>query len=122
MALTREEIEQLAKEVADRVWRKVRPCSCGTAMWDSGRDIQWLGMAIGTMDPDMVKAWPLLTRSSIERVAEHCGVDMSQAEGYLDKIKTAVERADWTGAGEHQINLANAVYVPVADCAKREED
>lgn len=98
MAISREEIEQIAEEVAKRVTNKVQRCRCGVAAWESNGRLALLREVISHENLNWLDPLPTLLSSSIANVEKDCGIDMSKAKELNKRVESDIQREDWKEA------------------------
>jgi len=103
MALTTQEIMQIAKAIADKVVLGT-PCACGYATWNANQNLEWARAAINSKDEKMLQAHLSSFRGTLDDVEAFCGLDMEAARNGVVLIEREVSAKAWDAAwGQHTV-------------------
>jgi len=116
MALSREEVEEIARAVARRVVPGFKPCRCGLAMWK----------AHGHSDSEAKRFDGILSplrsmEAELTAIDEACSVNTARAKARLNDLKEAVQRSDWESAHRYLIELRVLTREPLEVATAEEE-
>lgn len=117
MAISREEIEEIAQAVARRVADSARACRCGMAMWESRAHTQSLDATVAFQNPAWLQPLPGLLEHSLGNVEQACGVDMLKPKELTKRLQADIESEDWREARANLALLKGAILGPVEKCA-----
>ena len=122
MAISREEIEQIAQAVARKVADSARACRCGMAMWETRVHTESLDATVAFQNPAWLQPLPSLMEHSLSNVQQACGVDMSKPQELTKRLQADVERGDWREAKANLALLKGAILGPVERCVVEGEE
>lgn len=118
MAISREEIEQIAREVADKVVSTAKGCRCGVATWDAQTSIHSIEAGITHQQPTWVLPDIELLGRVLKVVEEDCGTNLTEAREIAERIKVSVEKKDWQEARRNTGLLKSSISVSLIECAE----
>lgn len=118
MAIEQEDIERIAKAVAERVVEKARACRCGLAMWEASADTHMLATIIQERNLEGLETLTDLTAAHLGRIEDDCGVSTWKARGYLDSLVEALREKDWSISNENLQALKVSIRGPLDECAR----
>lgn len=95
MAISREEIDEIAKVVAERVVSIAHPCYCGWAVWEVGDTLGQLSENLRYKKGESLEANKPHIIAVLERIENTCVVDMTEPKSHLKDIYERVQRRDW---------------------------
>ncbi|MBA7619556.1 hypothetical protein ES703_26895 [subsurface metagenome] len=95
MALSREDIEEIGREVARRVVPAFKPCRCGLAMWKAHGHTDSIEEAIGAKNHDQLRTASRDMEKELAAIDADCSVDITRAKARLDDLTEAGTRGDW---------------------------
>ena len=121
MALSREEIEEIARSVARRVVPAFKPCRCGLAMWEAHGHTDSLEEGIGAKNLGGLRASSTEMDAALTGIDEACSVNISRAKARLTDLTEAGTRGDWEVASRSLIDLRVLTREPLAECAALKE-
>ena len=121
MGLSREEIDQIAKDVAERVVPKAKICRCGVAMWGARSVYSALNHYINFQMPKQLEEGKDSYTTTLNYVAEDCQVNMAEAKKHLNDIIRLSKEEKWSDAFTKQYELRSAIIDPVHKCSRGEE-
>lgn len=120
MAISREDIERIAKAIAERVTSKAQICECGLSMWYAHSALGILSRYINIQQSEPIEEEKATYTSTLNHVAEDCRVDMSEAKRHLGDIIQLSKEDRWSDAFAKQFNLRSAIIDPVHRGSKEE--
>jgi len=120
MAITREEIDEVAKAVAERVVSIAHPCYCGWAIWEVGDTLGQLAKNLQYKERKALEANKPHNIAVLERIENNCVVDMTEPKSHLKDIYERVQRGEWDYAlgALHKFN--ESIGNELSSCAKEE--
>lgn len=119
MPLTREEILQIAKAVAEKVLR-ITPCACGYATWNANQHLEWARSAINSKDEKMLQAHLSSFRGILDDVEAFCGLNMEATRSGVSLIEREVDAKAWGAAwGQNQI-VSNDLHYRLREAKEKE--
>ncbi|MBA7599317.1 hypothetical protein ES703_06349 [subsurface metagenome] len=121
MEISREEIEEIAKAVAETVLDRAKACRCGVEMWALRTNINSLGAVIEQEREEWLGPIPKLIDSRLKEIEGTCGVDLPKSKEILKEVESAITKGDWREARLRMAFLEGSVLGPVVGCAMREE-
>lgn len=121
MAISREEIDEIAKEVARRVIGDSKPCRCGQATWGTRSYISAAEEAVKAQSYDAFRPLPRQLDSALTTVEESCAVSMLKAKKPLEALADAADKGNWEVARNQLIHLTVSVSSEIKDCAGKKE-
>lgn len=122
MALSGEEIEEIARAVARRVVPAFKPCRCGLAAWGAHGHTDSLEEVIGAKNVGGLRASSREMGIALTGIDEACSVNMDRAKAHLSDLTEAGTRGDWEVAFHKLIELRVLTREPIAECAIPKED
>jgi len=105
MALSREEVEEIARAVARRVVPGFKPCRCGLAMWTAHGHSDSLQEGIDARNLEAILSPTRSMEAELATIDEACSVNTARAKARLNDLKEAAGRGDWESAHRHLIEL-----------------
>ena len=121
MAISREEIEQIAQAVAKKISVKAQACRCGMALWEARSNSESFDAVVQNEQPGWLGRLPELTRHSLTTVEEICGVDMSKPKELAQRLASEIQEEDWQKARTNVPLLRVSIISPVIECSLKEE-
>lgn len=106
MAITREEIEQIAEAVAKRVVTRKEVCSCGYNAWVTAHFSEKLHQSLESRDLLRVESELHDFDKHIDSIAKACHVNLNAARDLVGKISKSAGEGIWPQAW---ISLAEAI-------------
>lgn len=95
MAISREEIDEIAKVVAERVVSIAHPCYCGWAVWEVGDTLDQLSENLQYKKGEALEANKPHIIAILERIENTCVVDMTEPKSHLKDIYERVQSREW---------------------------
>jgi len=120
MAVSNEDIERIAKAVAERVASKAQVCRCGVSMWYAHSALGILNRYINTQQSKPIEEEKATYTSTLNHVAEDCRVNMSEAKRHLGDIIQLSKEDRWSDAFAKQFGLRAAIIDQVHRGSKEE--
>lgn len=121
MALSREEIDDIAKEVARRVIGDSKFCRCGQATWEARSYISVAEEAVKAQDYDVFRPLPRQLDSALTTVEEACAVSMLKAKKPLEALADSANKGNWEVARNQLIHLTVSVRGELDECVGKKE-
>ena len=121
MAITREEIEEIARAVARRLVPAFKPCRCGMALWEARSKAESFDAVVENEQPGWLGPLPELTRQSLTTVEEDCGVDMSKPKELTQMLASEIQGEEWREARTNAALLRGSIIGPVIECSLQGE-
>lgn len=121
MALSREEIEDIARAVARRVVPAFKPCRCGLAMWKAHAHTDFLEEAISDRNHDQFRTVSGDMGKELDAIDEACSVNTSRAKDRLNDLAEAGKRGDWDQASLNLIELRVLIHEPLEEAIAEKE-
>jgi len=115
--LSREEIVEIAKQIAERISSKAQACRCGMAMWDSSVTSKALLGVIDDQYPPSAELLTGLMDDILQRVEQNCGVAMSKPRELTKRLDADIKKGDWRGARVNHALLHGSILGPFEECA-----
>ncbi|MBA7704805.1 hypothetical protein ES703_113624 [subsurface metagenome] len=115
MALSREEIEEIARAVARRVVPAFKPCLCGLAMWKAHGHTDYLEEAISARNHDQLRAASRDMDKELDAIDEACSVNTTRAKGRLNDLVEVGQRGDWDQASRNFVELRVLTREPLEE-------
>ena len=120
MALSKAEVEEIARAVARRVVPAFKPCRCGLAMWKAHGHTDSIEEVIGAKNLDGLRASSRQMDAALIGIDEACSVNITRAKDRLSDLTEASTRGDWEVASRQLIELRVLTREPLAECATEE--
>lgn len=118
MALTREEIEAIAKEVADKITPKAQVCRCGLAVWEAREREEFFKAIIENKSIPWLGNMPHLMEVSLSNVEQMCRIDMKKPKELLKDLQRNIEAEDWQDANVTRALLHGSIVGPLKEGAE----
>ena len=115
MALSREEIEDIARAVARRVVPAFKPCRCGLAMWKAHGHTDSLEEAIGARNYRQLHTASMDMDTELDAIDEACSVNTARAKGRLNDLREAGDRGNWDQASRNFVELRVLTREPLEE-------
>ncbi len=122
MALSREQIEELARAVARRVVPAFKPCRCGLAMWEAHGHTDSLEEVVGAKNLQGLRGSSREMDAALTGIDEAGSVNMTRAQARLSDLTEASTRGDWDVASRQLIELRVLIREPLAEYATQKQD
>jgi len=121
MAISREDIDNIAHAVAELVTGKAQRCRCGVAAWETNGRLADLFDVINDQNPNLLDPLPKLIDNSIADIEVDCGVDMSKAKELNRRVENTIQREDWKEAKVEHALLLGSIAGPLYEGSIEEE-
>jgi len=118
MVLSREDIEAIGKEVADRITPKAQVCRCGLAMWEAREREEFFKAIIENKYIPWLGNMPHLMEVSLSNVEQMCGIDMKKPKELLKDLQRDIESEDWQSADATIALLHGSIVGPLKEVAE----
>jgi len=118
MAITREEIDQIAKAVAERVTSTAAICSCGYNALLTARSGEGLRRDIEAKNEKGAREELESLLTDISSVETACHLKLDEAHGLARKAGEAITRGDWLEATTNSVEAENSIEVALYEAAR----
>ena len=98
MAISREEIEQIAKAVAEKLVTPKEICNCGYKAWTIAHSIRRLITAIEYRDLKGIDAELSIVHKDIDETAQACRLNLNPARDLLGIVSKRSQEGFWPQA------------------------
>lgn len=119
MPLTTEDIEQIAKAVADKVVLGT-PCACGYATWTANQNLEWAKSAINSKDEKMLQVHLYRFRGTLDDVEAFCRLDMEAVRNEVALIEREVSAKAWDAAWGHNQIVSHDLHSRLREAKEKE--
>lgn len=118
MPLTKEEIEAIANQVAERIVSNHSICDCGFFAWHRKTDFDILEQAANTQNAEWVKLTVPHVKDAIGDLEQACRIDLAEAKLKLENYDDLVKSASWDKARAAALAIKGKVSNQLYLCSK----